>query len=114
MAKAMISAATPAATPTIEIRVIREITACLRLALRYRIATRSSNFTLPSNAGTESRLGLMSNWSATLLNDLCRYPHLLSEAYRNSKHECSHRPSHALLHLRVRARAIEPENVRAD
>src|SRR5215471_4004502 len=44
IASAMISDATPAATPMIEITVISEITACLRFALRYRIATKSSNF----------------------------------------------------------------------
>src|SRR5262245_66364891 len=44
MASAMISAATPATTPRMEMRVISEITACLRLALRYRTATMNSNF----------------------------------------------------------------------
>src|SRR5579884_939714 len=42
IASAMISDATPAATPAIEIPVITPMTACLRLARRYREATNSS------------------------------------------------------------------------
>jgi hypothetical protein len=39
----MISDATPAATPTTEIPVMMPMTACLRLARRYRVAMKSSN-----------------------------------------------------------------------
>ena len=42
MASAMISAATPAATPATEMDVTTPTTACRRLALRYRAATKSS------------------------------------------------------------------------
>src|SRR5271165_1758014 len=43
MASAMIRAATPAATPTIEMIVMTPMTAWRRLARRYRAATKSSN-----------------------------------------------------------------------
>src|SRR5512146_1053798 len=43
MARAMISAATPAATPATEMAVTTPTTACRRLALRYRAAKNSSN-----------------------------------------------------------------------
>ena len=42
MARATTSAETPAMTPMIEITVTTEMTDCLRLALRYRSATKSS------------------------------------------------------------------------
>src|ERR1700743_2400309 len=42
IASAMISAATPAATPATEIAVITPTTACRRLARRYRAAMKSS------------------------------------------------------------------------
>ena len=42
MARAMMSAATPAATPAMEMAVTTPTTACRRLALRYRAATYSS------------------------------------------------------------------------
>src|SRR5271157_1710863 len=42
MARAMMSAATPAATPAMEMTVTTPTTACRRLALRYRDATYSS------------------------------------------------------------------------
>jgi hypothetical protein len=45
IANAMMSDATPAATPMIEIAVITPITACRRLARKYREATKSSNIT---------------------------------------------------------------------
>src|SRR3954462_11409410 len=41
-ASATISAITPTATPSVEIREISEMNACLRLASRYRMATNSS------------------------------------------------------------------------
>jgi hypothetical protein len=40
----MMSEATPAVTPAIEITVITPITACFRLARRYRDAMKNSNF----------------------------------------------------------------------
>lgn len=43
MASAMMSDATPAATPMIEMAVITPMTACLRFARRYRAAMKSSN-----------------------------------------------------------------------
>src|ERR1039457_65919 len=43
MASAMTSAATPAATPAMEMVVTTRTTACRRLALRYRVARKSSN-----------------------------------------------------------------------
>ena len=43
MARAMMSAATPAATPAMEMAVTTPTTACRRLALRYRAARKSSN-----------------------------------------------------------------------
>src|SRR5664279_3949677 len=43
MANAMMSEATPAATPTIEMTVMIPMTAWRRLARRYRAATKSSN-----------------------------------------------------------------------
>jgi hypothetical protein len=39
----MIKEATPAITPTTDIAVITPMTACLRLARRYRLAMKSSN-----------------------------------------------------------------------
>src|SRR5262249_24016721 len=49
MESAIINDATPAATPTMEITVITLITACRRLARRYRAATKNSNFTAASH-----------------------------------------------------------------
>src|SRR3569623_1990227 len=43
MARAMMSAATPAVTPAMEMPVTTPTTACRRLALRYRAATMRSN-----------------------------------------------------------------------
>src|ERR671925_98436 len=43
MARAIISEATPAATPAMEIAVITPMKACRRLARKYREATKSSN-----------------------------------------------------------------------
>src|ERR1039458_4235966 len=43
MARAMMSAATPAATPAMEMMVTTPTTACRRLAFRYRDATYNSN-----------------------------------------------------------------------
>src|SRR6478609_11971619 len=50
MESAITSEATPAVTPTTEIAVITPITACLRLARRYRAATKSSNLTRTPHA----------------------------------------------------------------
>jgi hypothetical protein len=41
--KTTIRAITPVMTPNIEIKVITEIKACFRLALRYRIPKKTSN-----------------------------------------------------------------------
>ena len=54
IASAMISAATPAATPATEIAVTTPTTACRRLALRYRAATKSSKRILISHGGLTS------------------------------------------------------------
>jgi acetyl-CoA carboxylase carboxyltransferase component len=43
MASAMMSEATPAATPMTEMAVMTPTTACRRLARRYRAAMKSSN-----------------------------------------------------------------------
>ncbi len=43
MARAIMSAATPAVTPAMEMTVTTPTTACRRLALRYRAATYNSN-----------------------------------------------------------------------
>ena len=53
-ASAMIREATPAVTPSTEMAVIKPTTACRRRALRYRIAMKSSNRTLPILKGAVS------------------------------------------------------------
>src|SRR2546426_10305175 len=110
----MIRAATPAATPTIEITVINEMTACLRFALRYRIATSSSNFIPPSDVETESHPLARSSSSATSSTGRRQFPRLRSEACRSSKHGCNLHPSDVLLHHRDPVRLIAPEIARAD
>src|SRR6478735_5667344 len=50
MERAITSEATPAVTPMTEMIVITLITACRRLARRYRAATKSSNLMPPSQA----------------------------------------------------------------
>src|SRR5262245_52958272 len=53
----MISEATPAVTPMTEITVITPITACRRLARRYRAATKSSNLTPDSSVRLTASCG---------------------------------------------------------
>src|SRR6478736_5939427 len=64
MESAITSEATPAVTPMTEITVITPITACRRLARRYRAATKSSNLTPASQStlGGSCRCPLKWQW----------------------------------------------------
>src|SRR3954451_20837544 len=62
MESAMTSEATPAVTPMTEITVITPITACRRLARRYRAATKSSNLMPPSLATLIASCGGPLKW----------------------------------------------------
>ena len=55
MARAMMSAATPAVTPAMEMAVTTPTTAWRRLAFRYRAATKSSNRIVPASILQSSR-----------------------------------------------------------
>src|SRR4051812_29078443 len=62
MESAITSEATPAVTPMTEITVITPITACRRLARRYRAATKSSNLTPPSQTTYGNSCGDPLEW----------------------------------------------------